>query len=209
MHDWRVLRCGGVSHGATTPWLPISELLRRYFVIDDADAPESIREKVAGTILSNREDLTSCLTPLLSLLDIAVDDPSWSRLDSSQQRQRIQDAMKRLLLQESRTQPLALIVEDLHWIDAGTQALPDALIESLPAARLLLLVNYRPEYQHGWGTKTYYAQLRLDPLPPHECRGIFAGPMGGQSQSGAAHTPPDCPRRRQSLLSGGERPHPG
>src|SRR5438552_14744081 len=178
MHDWRVLRCGGVSHGATTPWLPISELLRRYFVIDDADAPESIREKVAGTILSNREDLASCLTPLLSLLDIAVDDPSWSRLDSSQQRQRIQDAMKRLLLQESRTQPLALIVEDLHWIDAGTQALLDGLIESLPAARLLLLVNYRPEYQHGWGTRMYYTQLRLGPLPPESAEQLLVALLG-------------------------------
>ena len=56
--------------------------------------------------------------------------------------------------------------EDLHWIDAETQALLNSLVESLPTARLLLLVNYRPEYQHGWGSKTYYTQLRLDPLPP-------------------------------------------
>ena len=63
-------------------------------------------------------------------------------------------------------QPLLLVFEDLHWIDAETQALLDSLVESLPTARLLLLVNYRPEYQHGWGSKTYYTQLRLDPLPP-------------------------------------------
>jgi predicted ATPase len=58
------------------------------------------------------------------------------------------------------------VFEDLHWIDAETQALLDSLVEGLPTARLLLLVNYRPEYQHGWGSKTYYTQLRLDPLPP-------------------------------------------
>ena len=63
-------------------------------------------------------------------------------------------------------QPLLLVFEDLHWIDEETQALLTNLIESLPTARLLLLVNYRPEYQHGWGSKTYYTQLRLDPLPP-------------------------------------------
>jgi predicted ATPase len=56
--------------------------------------------------------------------------------------------------------------EDLHWIDAETQALLDSLVESLPTSRLLLLVNYRPEYQHAWGSKTSYTQLRLDPLPP-------------------------------------------
>jgi tetratricopeptide (TPR) repeat protein len=76
------------------------------------------------------------------------------------------DALKRLVIRESQVQPLLLVFEDLHWIDAETQALLDSLVESLPTARLLLLVNYRPEYQHGWGSKTYYTQLRLDPLPP-------------------------------------------
>ena len=75
---------------------------------------------------------------------------------------------KRLLLRESQVQPLLLVFEDLHWIDAETQALLDSLVESLPTARLLLLVNYRPEYEHGWGSKTYYRQLRLDPLAARE-----------------------------------------
>src|SRR5262249_40661199 len=73
---------------------------------------------------------------------------------------------KLLVIRESLVQPLLLVFEELHWIDAETQALLDSLVESLPTARLLLLVNFRPEYQHGWGSKTYYAQLRLDPLPP-------------------------------------------
>ena len=66
-------------------------------------------------------------------------------------------ALKRLLLRESQVQPLLILFEDLHWIDGETQALLDLLVESLPTARLLLLVNYRPEYEHGWGSKTYYA----------------------------------------------------
>ena len=53
-------------------------------------------------------------------------------------------ALKRVLLRESQVQPLLLVFEDLHWIDAETQALLDSLVESLPTARLLLLVNYRP-----------------------------------------------------------------
>ena len=89
----------------------------------------------------------------------------WQPLDPPQRRQRTLDALKRLLLRESQVQPLLLVFEDLHWIDTETQALLDSLVESLPDARMLLLVNYRPEYQHGWGSKTYYTQLRLDPLP--------------------------------------------
>ena len=96
--------------------------------------------------------------------------------------------MKHLLLRESQVQPLCLIFEDLHWIDAETQALLDSLVESLPTARLLLLVNYRPEYQHGWGSKTSYTQLRLDPLPPANAEALLAGAAGGRSQHRTTHT---------------------
>src|SRR5207245_10655503 len=67
---------------------------------------------------------------------------------------------------------------DLHWIDAETQALLDGLAESLPTARLLLLVNYRPEYQHGWGHKTYYSQLRLDALLPESAGELLTALLG-------------------------------
>ena len=103
---------------------------------------------------------------MLALLEVPVEDPQWQAFDPPQRRRRTLEAIKHLLLRESQVQPLCLVFEDLHWIDAETQALLDSLVESLPTARLLLLVNYRPEYQHGWGSKTYYTQLRLDPLPP-------------------------------------------
>jgi predicted ATPase len=71
-----------------------------------------------------------------------------------------------VLLRESQAQSLLLICADLHWFDAESQALLDHLVDNLPRAQILLLVNYRPEYQQGCGSKTYYTQLRLDPLPP-------------------------------------------
>jgi tetratricopeptide (TPR) repeat protein len=83
-----------------------------------------------------------------------------------------------VLLRESRQQPFLLVFEDLHWIDAETQALLSSLVESLPTSRLLLLVNYRPEYQHSWGSKTYYTQLRLDPLPPASADEFLAVLLG-------------------------------
>jgi tetratricopeptide (TPR) repeat protein len=178
MHDWRVLSCGGVSHGTTTPLLPIGELLRRYFAIEDANATESISAKVSETLGSRHEALRSLLTPLLSLLDIAVDDPAWSNLDPAQQRRRIQDAVKELLRNESQIQPLMVIVEDLQWIDPATQALLDGLIESLPTVRLVLLVSYRPEYQHRWGSKSYYNQLRLGALRPENTGELLQALVG-------------------------------
>jgi tetratricopeptide (TPR) repeat protein len=176
--DWRVLGCGGASYASTTPLLPIAHLLGRYFAIEDADGPSVIREKVTATLPSRHEELQSCLTPLLSLLDVPVDDPAWKHLDPAQRRRRIQDAIKRLLLVESRIQPLLLIVEDLHWIDGETQAVLDELVESLPTTRVLLLVTYRNEYQHGWGSKTYYSQLRLDALPPERAIDLLDALLG-------------------------------
>src|SRR4029434_8311579 len=95
-----------------------------------------------------------------------------------QRRQRTPAAIKQLLLRESQVQPLLLVFENLHWIDAETQAILDSLIDSLPTARLLLLVNYRPEYQHSWGSKTYYTQLRLDPLPPANAEELLQALLG-------------------------------
>ncbi len=68
------------------------------------------------------------------------------------------------MLRESLNQPLIVVFEDLHWVDGETQAWLNLLADSLANARVLLLVNYRPEYRHEWGNRSYYTQLRLDPL---------------------------------------------
>jgi Winged helix-turn helix len=118
------------------------------------------------------------LSVLLALLEVPVDDSPWQALDPTQHRQHIIDALKYLLLRESQIQPLCLVVENLHWIDAETHGFLDSLVESLPAARVLLLVSYRPEYRHDWGSKTYYTQLRIDPLPPESAAALLRSLMG-------------------------------
>jgi class 3 adenylate cyclase len=163
---WRVLESASVSYGKATPYFPVIDLLRRYCHVDDGDDARTIRAKVTGQVLTLDETLQDTLPALLALLDAVPDDGPFLQLDPPQRRQRTLDGLKRVLLRESQVQPLLLVFEDLHWIDSETQALLDRLVESLPTTRLLLLVNYRPEYQHGWGSKTYYTQLRLDPLPP-------------------------------------------
>jgi predicted ATPase len=114
----------------------------------------------------------------LTLLDVAVDDDAWRGLDPAERRRRTLEAVKRILLRESQVQPLLVVFEDLHWIDSETQAFLDSLIESVPTARFLLLVNYRPEYQHGWGSKTYYSQIRIDPLPPESAMEVLGALLG-------------------------------
>jgi class 3 adenylate cyclase/tetratricopeptide (TPR) repeat protein len=165
IRGWLVLESASVSYGKATPYFPVIDLLKRYAHVEEHDDPRTVRAKVTGQVLTLDEALQDTIPALLSLLDALPEDSPFLQLDPSQRRQHTLAALKRVLLRESQVQPLLLVFEDLHWIDSETQALLDSLVESVPTARLLLLVNYRPEYQHGWGSKTYYTQVRLDPLP--------------------------------------------
>ena len=157
------------------------DLLKGYFCIEDRDEPRTVREKVMGKLLTLDRALESELPALLSLLDVPTDDLQWSTLDPSQRRRHTLSAIKRLLLRESQVQPLLVVVEDLHWIDSESQAVLDGLVESVPAARLTLLVNYRPEYQHNWATYTDYAQLILNPLPAESAERLLTALLGSNA----------------------------
>jgi class 3 adenylate cyclase/tetratricopeptide (TPR) repeat protein len=176
--DWLILEASSVSYGKATSYLPVIDLLKAYFKVEDRETHREIREKVTGKLLTLDRILEPTLPALLALLDVPVEDAQWQALDPAQRRQRTLEAVKHLLLRESQGQPVLVVFEDLHWIDAETQALLDGLVESLPTARLVLLVNYRPEYQHGWGRKTYYSQVRLDALPPESAGELLNALLG-------------------------------
>jgi predicted ATPase len=164
-HGWLVLESHVDSYGKTTPYLPVIDLLRAYFQVEDHDDVQTVREQVTSRLLTLEPALQATLPAVVALLEVPVEDTLWPALDPHQRHQRTLEALKDLWLGASEAQPLLLIVENLHWIDTETQAFLDLLVDSLPAARLLLLVSYRREYQHRWGSKTSYTQLRLDPLP--------------------------------------------
>jgi class 3 adenylate cyclase/tetratricopeptide (TPR) repeat protein len=176
---WRMLESAAVAYGKATPYFPVLDLLQRYCHVEEQDDPRTVRAKVTGQVLTLDASSQETLPALLSLLEVLPEDSSFRTLDPPQRRQRTLDSLKRVLLRESQVQPLLLVCEDLHWIDTETQALLDSLVESLPTAHILLLVTYRPEYQHGWGSKTYYTQLRLDPLPPGSADAFLQALLGG------------------------------
>jgi class 3 adenylate cyclase/tetratricopeptide (TPR) repeat protein len=175
---WLVLESASVSYGKATPYFPVIDLLKRYVHVEDGDDARTIRAKVTGQILTLDESLQDTIPALLSLLDALPEDSPFLQLDPPQRRQRTMNGLKHILLRESQVQPLVLVFEDLHWHDNESQALLDSLIESLPTAQILLLVNYRPEYTHSWGSKTYYTQLRLDPLPPESADALLEALLG-------------------------------
>jgi class 3 adenylate cyclase/tetratricopeptide (TPR) repeat protein len=178
LQSWLTLDSASVSHGKATSYLPVIHLLKGFFKIQDRDDLGEIREKVTAKVLTLDESLKATLPALLALLDVPVDEESWRTLDPAQRRQSTLDAVKRLLLREARRQPLLLVFEDLHWIDTETQAVLDSLVDSLGSSRQLLVVNYRPEYAHAWGGKTYYSQVRLDALPEQTAGDLLDSVLG-------------------------------
>jgi len=175
---WLVLEASSVSYGKATPFLPLADLLRAYFRIDDRDDTRSVRAKVTGTVLTLDRALEDVVPAVLWILDALAPDDAFLALEPPQRRRQAVEGVKRLLLRESRVQPVLLVFEDMHWVDSETQAVLDSLVESLPTASLLLAVNYRPEYRHGWGSKMYYRQLRVDPLPPASADELLATLLG-------------------------------
>jgi class 3 adenylate cyclase/tetratricopeptide (TPR) repeat protein len=176
---WLVLEAASVAYGQATPYLPVRELLKTYFRIEDRDDARRVKEKLTGKLLTLDESLRSTLPAFLALLDVPADDGEWRGLDPAERERGTRDAVRRILLRETEVQPLLLVFEDLHWIDPDSQAVLDDLVESLPTGRLLLMVNYRPGYADPWGSRPYYQQVRLDPLTPASAETLLRSLLGG------------------------------
>jgi class 3 adenylate cyclase/tetratricopeptide (TPR) repeat protein len=178
VEGWLVLESRSVSYGRAAAYGPVRDLLRAFFRIGENDSRRTIQDRVTAKILTLDRLLEETIAAVLAVLDAVPEASPFLSFDPLERRQRTLDAIKRLLIRESQIQPLLVVVEDLHWIDSETQALLDSLVESLPSARILLLVNYRPEYHHTWGSKACYAQIRVDPLTPGGAEELLAALLG-------------------------------
>src|SRR6266849_2566893 len=182
---WMVLETFPVSHGKASAYLPVIDLLRNYFKIASEDDERTRREKVTGRVVALDRSLEDTLPYLFSLLGIVEGEDPLAQMDGQVKKRRTLDAIKHNLLRESLNQPLIVIFEDLHWIDGETQAFLNLFAESIGTAKILLLVNYRPEYSHQWSSKTYYTQLRLDPLGKESGEEMLSTLLGAGSNLAA------------------------
>jgi class 3 adenylate cyclase/tetratricopeptide (TPR) repeat protein len=178
--DWTILEAFSISHGKASSYLPVIELLKDYFEIQTGDDERKRRERVNGKIVTLDRSLEDALPYLFTLLSLNSGDDPLAQMDAQIKRRRTHEALKRILLRESLDRPLMLIFEDLHWIDGETQGLLNALVDSIANARILLLVNYRPEYHHEWGNRTHYGQLRLDPLGRESADDMLSSLLGNE-----------------------------
>jgi class 3 adenylate cyclase/tetratricopeptide (TPR) repeat protein len=155
----------GVAHGRQIPLLPVIEMLRAFFEIGGEDDAHAARAKVAGRLLLLNEAFRDALPVLFDFL--GVPDPEWpvpAQMAPEARQRTLFAAVRRLVHAAAGEEPGVIVVEDLHWLDPGSEAFLRNLVESLPGARTLLVVNFRPEYQADWMRRSHYEQLPLVPL---------------------------------------------
>jgi class 3 adenylate cyclase/tetratricopeptide (TPR) repeat protein len=175
---WRLVATAGASYERSAPYWAVVGLLRAWFGLEEGDDAAAIRAKVAAGLAAPDAASISLLDPLLALLGMPVESAAWLGLGPAQQRRRILDAVRQLVIGASRVRPLCVVFEDLQWMDEGSLAVLNRLVETLPAGSVLLLVSYRPEFEHEWGSRNDYTPLRVPPLPPEQAELLLADLVG-------------------------------
>ena len=155
-------RC--LQYGGSMVYLPVLDILRSYFEIKDGDQELLIKKKMEEKILQLDEKLKGALPAFHALLSLKVEDQSYPKLEPVQKREKAFEAIRDLLVRESQDRPIILVVEDLHWIDKTSEEFFGYLIEWLANTQIMLVLLYRPEYTHKWGSKSYYTKIGLTQL---------------------------------------------
>ena len=172
------------SYTKEIPYAPIIDLLRKYFEIEERQDQEAIRVRVASRLEARDRSLQAFVPAFLGLLDVAVADPEWAQLDPLLRRARTIEGVRRLVVSESQQQTVVLAVEDLNWADSETHAVLDAIVDTLPNARILMVASYRPDYQHSWSARSCYTHVRLDPLMQESVETLLSTLLGDDADLG-------------------------
>ncbi len=155
-------RC--LHFGGSMPYLPLLDIIRAYFGIEEGEQELVIKQRMNERIIGLDKELKHILPPLQDILSLKVEDEEYLALEPQQRRERVFEAIRDLLIRESQERPLVLAIEDLHWIDRTSEEFLNYLIGSLANARILLVILYRPEYNHQWSTKSFYTQISVGQL---------------------------------------------
>jgi hypothetical protein len=174
-----VFAAHALAHAQAAPFVPVLELLRGLFGVTEGDDPPTARVKVSASVRSLDPTVEDTLALLWDFLGIGDPKRSAPKADPEARQRQLFAALNRLRLARSRQDPVVYLIEDLHWLDPGSAAFLDDLVNSVPAARILVVVTFRPEYHPSWGHRSHYAQIPLQPLAGVAAKDLLADLLGG------------------------------
>ncbi|MFQ5416798.1 MAG: adenylate/guanylate cyclase domain-containing protein, partial [Myxococcota bacterium] len=166
------------AHGRTIPLLPVLELLRGYFGIQDGDAPHLAREKIAGRLLLLNRDLDGYLPLIWNLMRVPDPERPVGEQTPAVQQRRLGEVIRSVVRLRSEREPTIFLIDDLHWVDEASDDFIAQLVEAVHDTRTLIVVNFRPEYRADWMQRSDYLQLPLSPLGPETIRGLLTALLG-------------------------------
>lgn len=162
--DYSFLEGRCLHYGSAMAYLPFLDILKSYFKITDDDLESLIKQKIEETILNLDPNLKGSLNPFHDLLSLKVDDEKYLQVEPAERKIRIFESLRNLFVKESQNKTLIIVIEDLHWIDKISEEFITYFIEWIQNTKILLILLYRPEYTHQWGSKSLYTKVGLTQL---------------------------------------------
>jgi len=159
-------KCLSYSRGAA--YHPVIDILKSNFDIQEGEEDTEIKEKVKRGLEIMKVDEPSTLPYLLELLSVKDSGIDQISMSPEAKKDRIIEAIKRIVLKGSEIRPLIIAFEDLHWMDRSSEDVVRSILESIPGTGIFLMFTYRPEFVHTWGGKSYHNQLILHRLSNRE-----------------------------------------
>jgi class 3 adenylate cyclase/tetratricopeptide (TPR) repeat protein len=174
-------RAGGVevfeaqaqAHAHGVPFMPVLQMLRAYFGIADGDSERTVREKVAGRALLLDPAFADDLPVLFDFLGVPDADHPLPQLSAEARQRALRGVICRLVRAPNRREPVAVVIEDLHWMDEASEAMLGELLGAVEGTMTLVVVNFRPEYEPSWTGPADYDLIELQPLGPADTRELL------------------------------------
>ena len=153
------------AHGRNVPYLPILELFRHYFAIGAQDDPHASRQRIAGAMVLLDPTLQESLPVLFEFMGVSDPKRPMPPMDAEAKHRQLYDMIHRISrAHDAQGQLTVTLIDDLHWIDPGSDAFVAQLANAVVGRRSLLVLNFRPEYVAAFANKPHYQQLPLVPL---------------------------------------------
>jgi len=171
-----VLHGTGVAHGKNIPFLPILQIFRQYFGISEQDSDRTAREKIAGRLLLIDEGFREFLPVMFDFMAVPDPEKPAPAMDPDARQRKLFQVLHRVV--DAGEGASINLIEDLHWVDAGSEAWLEQMVDAVSGSSNLLIVNFRPEYRSDWMQKPWYRQLPLLPLGPEAIRELLSDLLG-------------------------------
>src|SRR5262245_14358535 len=169
----------GVAHGKQIPLLPMLELFRAFFGIIGRDPERVAREKIAGRLVLLDATLREEFPLVFDLLGVSDPEHPTPPMDPEALQRRLFAVARRIVQADGQRELGVTVIEDLHWVDAASEAFLEQIVEANATTRGLVLVNFRPEYRGRWMQRSYYQQVALVPLGAEAIRDLLHDLLGG------------------------------